>query len=127
MPFNEFTPEPNIKETSIEDVSHKVDTNWQSDDGTPDGGVSTGVGYTISWQRGTVSENGRNGAFLIEVLESCRHQLEYYQTKIFNCEENANALTYLNAALEQLYSRRNRRKKDGILDTHKPDLVSASN
>jgi hypothetical protein len=47
-----------------------LNQNWKDADGKPDGGVSIGEGFTIAWQRGALDKNGRNGAFLIEVLEA---------------------------------------------------------
>ena len=46
--------------------------NWSDDDGNHSGGQSIGESYTIAWQRGPLKESGRNGAFLIEVLEALR-------------------------------------------------------
>ena len=44
--------------------------NWSDDEGSHLGGQSIGESYTIAWQRGPLKESGRNGAFLIEVLQS---------------------------------------------------------
>ncbi len=55
----------------MEEAIPVVNVNWVTGDNTPDGGVSYGHRYTISWQRGSLTENGRNGAFLNEVLEEC--------------------------------------------------------
>ncbi|MGG6281816.1 hypothetical protein ACQ4M3_09620 [Leptolyngbya sp. AN03gr2] len=98
-----------------------INCNW-TNNGKHEGGVSTGIGYTISWQRGPVNENGRNGAFLIEVLDSCLHQLYYFQESNpeFSCEENDRALENLKACLKALNARRARRLAEGTLGTHKP-------
>ena len=98
-----------------------INQNWQNEDGTHDGGVSTGIGFTIAWQRGGLDVAGRNGAFLLEVLGACKHQLEMYQNSKFACEENGNALHALKVCIAELESRRNRRLKSGTLGTHKPD------
>lgn len=98
-----------------------IHANWTDANGKPDGGVSTGVGYTISWQRGALDPNGRNGAFLIEVLEACKTQLEFYEEGEFNCEENKAALKHVVQAIEVLNTRKDRRDKAGILGSHKPD------
>ncbi len=97
-----------------------INRNWTDRNGLPQGGVSTGVGFTIAWQRGPLNEAGRNGAFLIEVLEACEHQLAYYQDSQFACEENAVALSHLNGAIAMLRSRRDRRATEGTLGTHQP-------
>lgn len=53
-----------------------INTQWNSHhwktEGKPDGGQSYGIGFAICWQRGSLQEQGRNGAYLIEVLEACR-------------------------------------------------------
>lgn len=96
-----------------------INKNWTTEDGLHSGGVSTGIGYTISWQRGALDVEGRNGAFLIEVLQSCLHQIDYFQNSKFACKENLNAAAYIGKAIEELQSRANRRKDEGTLGTHK--------
>jgi hypothetical protein len=104
------------------------DRNWTTDDGLHDGGVSTGFGFTISWQRGPAGETGRNGAFLIDVLRACREQLHYFEygdgsrPVLFSCTENRQALNALDHAISQLAERRSRRAEDGTLGTHTPDF-----
>ena len=44
--------------------------NWSDEEGNHLGGQSIGESYTIAWQRGPLKESGRNGAFLLEVLQS---------------------------------------------------------
>lgn len=95
-----------------------INKNWTDECGLHQGGVSTGVGYTIAWQRGPLNENGRNGAFLIEVLKSCENQLGYFQNSAFACTENEAALSYLGKAIECLESRMNRRIAEGTQGTH---------
>ena len=73
-------------------------SHWEIE-GKPDGGVSYGEGFCISWQRGPLTE-GRNGAFLLDILEVCKHQLEYYQNGQFACEENAKALECIEEAID---------------------------
>lgn len=94
-----------------------INANWANPDGSHDGGVSTGIGFTISWQRGPL-ENGRNGAFMLEVLDACRHQLEYYQNSKFACGENQEALQSIDRAIKVLQERRERRQQEGKLGTH---------
>lgn len=62
--------------------------NWRSHhwetNGKPDGGHAYGINgttFTIVWQRGSIQEQGRNGAYLIEVLEAC---LDFYQGVVVN-------------------------------------------
>lgn len=53
---------------------------FADDEGRPDGGISDGPGFTVSWQRGPLvlpdgTELPRNGAFVEEVLGACRDRL----------------------------------------------------
>ncbi len=91
--------------------------NWTTDDCIPDGGTAYGEGFCISWQRGSL-EKGRNGAFLIEVLEACKSQLMFYQNSKFPCEENQIALQHLEKCIAALESRIARRQMEGKLGTH---------
>jgi hypothetical protein len=91
--------------------------HWEAE-GKPDGGVSYGIGFTIAWQRGSLLDNGRNGAFLIEVLEVCLDELKH-KHKQFPCKENLDAIEYLEKCLLSLNSRLERRKQEGTLYDHK--------
>lgn len=104
-----------------------INQNWTNADNTHAGGVSTGIGYTISWQRGPLNEAGRNGAFLIEVLQACLSQVEYFQETYLPCEENATAIDHLNAAIAVLESRRDKRRQAGVLGTTKEIAINESN
>jgi hypothetical protein len=99
-------------------IINHINQNWTNEDGTHNGGVSTGIGYTIAWQRGPLNEGGRNGAFMIEVLQACRHQMNYYQDSRYACQENEAALHHLDLAIAALQSRRDRRDAEGTLGTH---------
>ena len=88
------------------------------------GGQSCGIGFTIAWQRGALNIAGRNGAFVIEVLEAVRSQIEYFQEAgngKFACQENAEALFHVDQALNYLKDRRDRRLAQGTLGTQEPD------
>lgn len=99
-----------------------LDVNFSDHEDRPEGGVSTGVGFTISWQRGPCPEpKDRNGAFLIEVLESCAVRLGFYQSSAFSCVENEQALGHLQDAINLLKARRDRRRAAGILGSHEKD------
>lgn len=93
-----------------------VNKDWSNPDGTHAGGVAYGPGFCVSWQHGSLSD-GRNGAFLIEVLEACRLQLAYHQDSKFKSQENEDALKHINAAIAALQSRRDRRLAEGKLGT----------
>lgn len=93
--------------------------HWETE-GKPDGGLSYGVGFTIAWQRGSIVENGRNGAFLFEVLEACEDELRH-KNSLFPCSENEYSLMYLAKCIDTLKSRLARRERQGVLRTHESD------
>lgn len=100
-----------------------VNQNWTEQDGDHDGGVSYGPGFAISWQRGPIKETHRNGAFLIDVLEACHHQLAYFQNSKYACQENDDALKHLEKAIASLESRRARRGNAGTLGHTEVDTL----
>ena len=97
--------------------------HWDDSDGNPAGGVTTGCGFTISWQNGPlVKDDGNrkhpNGAFVEDVIEAVRGRLDYYQAGKFACAENAHALNHLHLALSYLENRTIRRIAAGVEGTH---------
>lgn len=101
-----------------------IHSNWTDDEGNHDGGQSVGIGFTIAWQRGALNEDGRNGAFLIEVMEACLNQIKYFQYgKKFRCDENDVAIAHMEKAIAALESRRNRREEAGTLGTTIEELL----
>jgi hypothetical protein len=120
--------------------------HWSDDKGNPAGGVSSGTGFTISWQNGPLFEpasqgmateygdgrglpdtvrNGRpgwtkapNGAFVEDVIEACVDRIEFYQQSRFACKENEDALYFLRQALFTLNMRTKNREKRGVEGTH---------
>jgi hypothetical protein len=96
-----------------------IHANWTTAGGNPDGGVVYGHGFCISWQRGPLEGGGRNGAFLLEVLEACRMQLLHYQGSKFACDENQQALADIEHAIAVLENRRDRREQEGTLGSHR--------
>jgi hypothetical protein len=98
-------------------MASPINFNWVDEEGNHAGGVSSGVGFTIAWQRGPL-QVGRNGAFLIEVLQACESQLQHFQSGKFACRENEIALQHLSEAINALESRRQRRMAEGKLGTH---------
>ncbi len=93
---------------------------WTTDDGMPDGGHASGIGYAIAWQRGPLSA-GRNGAFLIEVLQSCLLQLQQYEGTPLDSTENKTARDHLTQCIESLESRKQRRQDEGTFGEQIPD------
>ena len=71
---------------------------------------------TIRFQKGPVAESGKNGIFMEDLLQICRHRLQCFQSGDFACRENALALTKIEEALHWLNHRtadRQRRKVEG--------------
>jgi hypothetical protein len=93
--------------------------NWVTN-GNGDGGQSFGVGFCIAWQRGALADNGRNGAFLTEVLEACLTEL-IHKNSIMASAENDYAIQSLRGCLRFLYARRDRRKAAASYGKNIPD------
>jgi hypothetical protein len=102
---------------SVEDMTLSMQCDWTDSEGNHQGGFFQSLGILIQWQRGSLDVEGRNGAFLIDVIEAAQQQLEYYQSGKFNCLENDTALHHLRLALEALEARRDRRKQQGKFGT----------
>jgi hypothetical protein len=82
--------------------------HWFDADGNPAGGVSTGRGFTISWQHGPLGKMGTidykepNGAFVENVLQAVIERIEFYQASRFPHQEYADALIALHTAAKLL-------------------------
>ena len=103
------------------------DEHWTDENGNPAGGVSTGKGFTVSWQNGPLGRFGTeerrepNGAFVEDVLDACRSRFEFYQTASngkFACEENAACIELLEQVLEIQALRTQRRIQSKTEGTH---------
>ncbi len=117
-------------------------------EGKPDGGVTQGTGFVISWQRGPLvgdvepeecveapmlqgsggpfhashagpCRRAQNGAFVEEVIEAVIDRLDHYQQTPFACDENDEAKEYLYAALGAIGARHRRRRSEGLEGTSK--------
>ncbi len=89
-------------------------------DGNPTGGRATGQGFEISWQNGVKEPNG---AIVEDVIAACIDRYKFFQDSKFACEENADAINFLTAALEAQARRTNRRKVAGTEGTYETDEV----
>jgi hypothetical protein len=120
--------------------------HWTDGDGNPAGGVSSGTGFTISWQNGPlraiiptphanlyhlagsgatatpmeplILSREPNGAFVEDVIEACVDRIEFYQRSRFACKENEDALYFLRQALFTLDMRTKNREERGVEGTH---------
>lgn len=98
-----------------------IDQHWNDESGAPEGGVTQGTGFTISWQRGPLGRGEDrvepNGAFVEDVISAAMARLEHYQASPFACRENDTALSYLFAARRVLHFRTQRREAEGVEGT----------
>ena len=112
--------------------------HWNDANGNPEGGVAFGNGFAISWQHGPLGrhmpacrqpDNGPcvngctrrepNGAFVEDVIEAAADRIRYYQSSRFASGYNADALSYLEAALAALNRRTSDREARDVEGTHK--------
>jgi hypothetical protein len=66
---------------------------------------TAGVGMTIYFQNGPVSQKGPNGTTMEALLAVVADRLNGFQNGTFPCEENAEALEHLNKAIAALQRR----------------------
>ena len=71
----------------------------------------------IKFQKGPVAIAGKNGIFIEDLLQICRHRLQCFQGGDFACRENALALTKIEEALHWLNHRTAGRQKRGVEGT----------
>lgn len=96
--------------------------DWKDDNGNPDGGVYTGKGFMIGWQKGPLVVDGirvePNGAFVETIIDAVVSRIEFYQDSKFACLENEAAIYHLKAALAWLDARTKSREARGVEGTH---------
>src|SRR5262245_15968216 len=96
--------------------------HWLDEQGNPAGGVSTGRGFTISWQHGPLGRNGArqepNGAFVEDGIVAVISRIEFYQQGKFWCQENQEALAALYLAAKRLDDRIQAREARQVEGTH---------
>lgn len=102
------TTEKDLAEMAVAPMDY-FSEHWVDSSENPSGGVSTGLGFTISWQMGPLGrgEDRRvpNGAFVEKVIFACIDRIQFYQKSKFKCDENATAIMHLQDALFALESR----------------------
>lgn len=96
--------------------------HWLDSMGNPAGGVSTGKGFTISWQNGPLQRGEErqepNGAFVETIIDAVIARIQFYQDSKFACMENEAALMHLRHALAWLETRTLNRENRGVEGTH---------
>ena len=78
--------------------------------------------FRIRWQDGPVNRDAGeqpNGAFVEDVLEVCKLRLKAYQDSPFSCQENENAISFIEGAIGELNRRMDDRASGGVLGTDK--------
>jgi len=92
-----------------------------ADNPVPAGGVSTGSGFTISWQNGPLGRGNTrkepNGAFVEDVIQAVIGRIEFYQ-QYFPCQENTDALEGLYRAAQRLDDRTRDREAREVEGMH---------
>lgn len=96
--------------------------HWSDENGNPAGGVSSGRGFSISWQNGPLGRGEErkepNGAFVEDVLSAIVGRIMFYQESKFACPENAEALFHLGVALGSMNKRTADREKRNVEGIH---------
>jgi len=96
--------------------------HFKDNSGRPEGGVTFGTGFTVSWRRGPLGRGEDrkrpNGAFVEDVIGAARDRIEFYNSSQFRCAENEEAIRALDRALEWLEGRTARREAEGVEGTH---------
>ena len=98
--------------------------HWLDADGNPAGGVSTGRGFTISWQNGPLGKIGTlgrrepNGGFVEDVIQAVIGRIEFYQQSRFACQANEDAINSLRDAARALDMRTRDRERRVVEGTH---------
>ena len=97
--------------------------NWVDENNMPAGGTVEGRGYHINWQDGPVSENGVNGAQVIDILKACYNRVRFLDTAsngLFACDENTDTLEAIHVAIMRQRDRDRDRAKREVEGTHQP-------
>lgn len=73
----------------------------------------------IHFQQGPILEVGLNGVFMEDLIAISINRLEHFQNSNFKCDENKEAIDYLEKSLNALRARTNNRKNRGVLGKYK--------
>jgi hypothetical protein len=96
--------------------------HWVDSLENPAGGVSSGLGFTISWQAGPLGRGEErrvpNGAFVEKIIFAAIDRLQFYQRSKFRCDENEAAINHLQDALLSMETRTAGREAREVEGTH---------
>lgn len=73
----------------------------------------------IHFQQGAVKETSLNGVFMEDLIAICINRLEHFQNSNFKCDENKDAIKYLEHALVTLRKRTDDRIKRNVQGQYK--------
>jgi hypothetical protein len=117
----EPTTEKDLAEMSVAPMDF-FSEHWVDADQNPAGGVSTGMGFNISWQMGPLGRGKErripNGAFVEKIIYAAIDRIQFYQRSKFNCADNELALNHLRDALVALERRTAERDAREVEGTH---------
>lgn len=117
----EPTTEKELAEMSVAPMDF-FSEHWVDADENPAGGVSSSIGFTISWQMGPLGRGDErripNGAFVEKVIFACIDRLQFYQRSKFHCTDNELAINHLQSALAALERRTADREAREVEGTH---------
>jgi hypothetical protein len=98
--------------------------HWVDPNQNPAGGVSTGMGFNISWQNGPLGRGKErripNGTFVEKIIYAAIDRIQFYQRSKFKCEDNEDAIMHLQDALLALETRTAGRDARKVEGTHEP-------
>lgn len=102
-----------INQSSRFNSRHYVDKN-----NNPAGGNSFGTGFSIGWQHGSMGRGDarqpQTGAMVEDVIEAVIDRLRFYQSGKYACDENAEQIEHLQAALDAGNARTKERESRGV-------------
>lgn len=90
--------------------------------GNPTGGFVEDIGLAIRWQSGPLGSGEfrqeQNGAMVEDVIDAAMSRIKFFQSGKFPCQENAEALRHLEAAMGCLAARTADRVRRGVEGAH---------
>ncbi len=96
--------------------------HWADSTGNPGGGVTSGRGFTISWQNGPLGRGDDrrepNGAFVEDIINAAMDRLHEYEDSAFACNYNREAIRHLVNAIGALDARTADREARQVEGTH---------
>lgn len=112
-------------EFRIEGTAGPITGRNDTVDGVPAGGEAESTGFRIVWQHRPLGRRPdrvpAEGAFVEDLMLVLIQRLEFYQDSAFACEENADSIALLQAALQRQHNRTRHREAQDTEGTVSPD------